>query len=145
MIYYITVISWNMQLLQDLFYTVIHPRLLLSIYPIKLGLVNITLIYPWKTISLPFIYFFNKILKIFFNIWTCTTFFHVKLIIHKIHFVIQQLSHMKLSYLLLEIKLVLIYCMMKILQFLVPLIQYQIDQLVINLRHSLRNMCGYLL
>ena len=52
---------------------------------------------------------------------------------------------MKLSYLPLEIRLVFIYCMMKILQSLIPLIQYKIHQAVINLQHRLNEICGSLL
>ena len=58
-----------------------------------------------------------------------------------LHLVIQQLSHIKLNFLPMERTLVLIYCMMKILQYLISLIQSQIIQLVINLHHKLIDMC----
>ena len=54
-------------------------------------------------------------------------------------------SHMKLSYLPLEIKLVLIYWMMKILPSYISLIQYKIHQPSINFQHRLNEMCGSLL
>ena len=41
--------------------------------------------------------------EVIFTIRTSSTWFHVNLILHPLHFVIQKLSHMKLSYLLLEI------------------------------------------
>ena len=74
-----------------------------------IGLMNIIIVSPWNTSMLPFIYSFNKILKVFFIIHTFSTWFHVNLILHPTHLVMKQLSHMKLSYLLLEIKWVLIY------------------------------------
>ena len=75
-------------------------------------------------------------------IWTRSTSFYVKLILNTLHFVIQKFSHMKLSYLLLEIKLFLIYWMMNILQYFLSLIKYQIHQPVINFQHSIRKICG---
>ena len=47
-----------------------------------------------------------------------------------------------IEYLSLEIKLVLIYWMMKILQYLTSLILSLIRQLVINFHHRLSKMCG---
>ena len=52
------------------------------------------------------------------------------------------LSHIVLSYLPLERKLVLIYCMMKILQSLISLMLSSICELVINFHHRLSEMCG---
>ena len=51
-------------------------------------------------------------------IQTSSTLFCVKLIVHPLHLVMRQLSHMTLSYLPLERKLVLIYWMMRILKYL---------------------------
>ena len=48
---------------------------------------------------------------------------------------------MALSYLPLEIELVLIYWMMNILQYLTSLMQSQIRHLVINFHHRLSEMC----
>ena len=92
---------------------------------IMLGLINIIFVCPWKTITLQVLYCFNKILKLFFIICTCSTWSHVNLILHPLHFVVQKFSHMKLSYLILERKLILIYWMMKILKSLMSLIQSQ--------------------
>ena len=79
----------------------------------------------------------KKILKVLFITQTSSTWFRVKLIRHPLHFVIQQFSHMKFSYLLLEIKLVLIYWIMNILQSLMSLIQSKICQPFINFKHRL--------
>ena len=64
----------------------------------------------------PSSFYFINILKFMFIIQTSSTLFHVNLILYPLHFVIQQLSHMKLSYIPLERNLVLIYWMMKTLQ-----------------------------
>ena len=66
----------------------------------------------------------------------------MNLILHSFHFVMQQFSHMKLSYLPIEINLFLIYCMMNTLQYRISLIQPQIHQLVINSQHMLDKICG---
>ena len=105
MIDHIVVISWDMQLLQDLFYTISHTSILLSKETIMLGLMNIILIYPWKKITLQVLYSLNNILKVFFTIWPWSTWFHVNLILYPLHFVIQKHSRMKLSYLHLERKI----------------------------------------
>ena len=55
---------------------------------------------------------------------------------------IQELSHIQLSYLLMEIILVLIYWMMNTLQSPISLIQPKIRQPVFNFRKRLRKMCG---
>ena len=110
-----------------------------------LSLMNITIVSTWKTSTPQVLCYFNNTLKVFFIIRTCLTWFHVNLILHPLHFVIQQFSHMKLSYLLLEIKLFLIYWMRKILQSLMSLIQYQLHHPVINFQHRLRKMFGSLL
>ena len=74
-------------------------------------------------------------------IQTSSNLFNVNLILQPLHYIIQQLSHMKLSDLLLEVKFVLIYWMMNILQCLMSLIQSQIYQPFINFQHILRNIC----
>ena len=51
---------------------------------------------------IPFIYSFVNITKVLFIIKSSSNLFHVYLILNPIHFAIQQLSHMKLSYLPLE-------------------------------------------
>ena len=56
----------------------------------------------------------------------------MRLILHPLHFVIKQWLHVKLSYLLLERKLFLIYWMVNILQSLRSLIQSQIHHPVIK-------------
>ena len=131
-----------MQLLKDWFYTENQINLLLSIYPIMFGLISIILVSSYKTSTLQFIYCFGNILKVLFIIQTSATSFHVKLILNKLHLVIQQLSHMKLSYPLLEINLVLVYWMINILQSHISLIRYKIHHPVINFYHRLRKMCG---
>ena len=144
-IYHIEVISWDMQLMQQLLSTVRHTIIFLSADTIVFGLINIILVSPYKTSTLQILHSFNNILKVLFTIWTSSTLFHVNLILHPRCFVIQKFSHMKLIYLLLERKLVLIYWMMKILQSLMSLIQYKIHQPVINFQHRLRKMCGSLI
>ena len=64
----------------------------------------------------------------------------MSLILNPLRFVIQQLSPLKLSYLPLERKLVLIYWIMRILKSLISLIQPQIQQLVVNFQHRLKNV-----
>ena len=79
-----------------------------------------------------------KILKVIFIIQTSSTWFHVNLILYTLHLVIQQPSHIKLSYLPIERKLVLIYWIMKTLKSHTSLIHPQINRLVINFHHKLR-------
>ena len=142
MIDHIAVVSWYIQLLQEGFYTGSQTRLLLSKDPIMFGLINIIIASPLKTSTLQVIYSFNNILKVFFVVQTSSTIFHVKLILHPLNFVIQQFSNMKLSYLLLEIKLVLNYFMMNILPSFMSLVQSQIRHPVVNFQHMLRKICG---
>ena len=142
MIDHIVVVSWYMQLLQKLLSVWIKTIILLSTKPIIIGLINIIIISPWKTSTLPVCYSFNKILKFFFVIRNWSTWFRVNLILHPLYFLIQQLSHIKLSNLLVEIKLVLIYWIINILKYLMSLIQSQIHQAVINLWYRLRKFVG---
>ena len=118
----IAVTSWDMQLIQDLLYTGIQTRLLLSTEPIMFGLTNIIIISSYKTNILHVLYYFKNILKVLFIIETSSTGLNVNLILHPLHSLTKQLSNMKLGYLLLERKLVLIYWMMRILQYLLSLI-----------------------
>ena len=74
--------------------------------------------------------------EVLFIIQTSSNLFYVNLILHPLNCVIQLFSHMKLSYLLMEEKLVLIYWMMKILQYLMSLIQYHI-------KHTIRKIYVY--
>ena len=105
---------------------------------------NISFILCWKLITGCWIWYCIN------NIWDCKIFiiqtsstgFHVNLNLHPLHFVIQHFSHIKLSYPSLEIKLVLIYWIMKILQSHILLIQYQIQQPVINFQHRINEMFG---
>ena len=101
------------------------------------GLINIIFVSPYKISTLQVLYPLNKIIKIIFIIQTSSNLFHVNLILNPLHYMIQQLSHIKLSYLPLERKSVLIYWMMKILQYHISLIQYQIHQPVFNFQHKL--------
>ena len=142
MIYHIGVILWDMQQLQELFYTGNHINYLLFTEPIIFGLMNVIIASPQKTSTLQAPYSFGKILKVIFMIHTSSTWFHANLILHPLHLVMRQLSHLKLSYLPLERKLVLIYWIMKTLQLFTSLILPQIRQLVINFHHRLREMCG---
>ena len=87
---------------------------------------------------IPFIYSFVNIMKVLFIIKSSSNLFHVYLILNPIHFAIQQLSHMKLSYLPLERELVLIYWMMNILQSYISLIKPQIHQPVTNFQYRLK-------
>ena len=138
MIGHIGVISWDMQLLKELLYTRNHINILLFTEPIMFGLMNIILASPYNTSTLQVTYSFGNIMKVIFMIQTSSTLFHAYLILNPLHLVIQQLSHMTLSYLPLEINLVLIYWMMKILQSHTSLIQYQIYHMGIKFHHSLR-------
>ena len=79
-----------------------------------LDLMNIIIVSPYKTSTLLGLYSFNNLPKFFFIIQTSSTLFHVNLVLNILRFVIQQFSYMKVSYLLLEIKLVLIHWMMNI-------------------------------
>ena len=142
---FIAIISWDMRLLQEFLSAGIQTVIFLSTDPIILGLVNIIIVSTWKTSILQVIYYLNKTLKVFFVIRAWSTWFHVKLILHPPHFMIQKLSPIKLSYLPMKIKLVLIYWTMNILQSLMSFILYQIHQSAINLRHRLIKMCGSLL
>ena len=132
MIDHIMVISWDMQLLQELFSTGSHINLMLSTDTIMFGLMNIMLVSPYNTSTLQVLYHFNKILRLMFIIQTSSTWFHVNLILHPLHLLIQNFSHMKLSYLPLERKLILIYWMMNTLQSRVPLIQFKFTSLSSN-------------
>ena len=76
-----------------------------------LVLINIILVLPDNKITLPDIYSFNRIQKVLFVIRVCLTWFHVTLILHILHFVMQTLSRMKFGYLLMGIKLVSTYWM----------------------------------
>ena len=97
----------------------------------------IILLSPYKTIILQVLYLLNKILQVLFVIHTSSNLFNVNLILHPLHSVIRQFSHTKLSYLLMEIKLILIYWMMNILQSLMPLMKSQIRQPLVNFQHRL--------
>ena len=68
-----------------------------------------------------------------------------KLDLNPLHSLIQQFSHMKLSYPLLDRKLVLIYLAMNILQSLMSLIKFKTHQSVINFQHRLNQICGSLI
>ena len=137
MIDHIVFISWYVQLLQELSSTGIHINLLLSTDTIMFGLMNVIIVSTYNTSTLQVLYYFNNILKVVFIIQTYSTWFHVNLILHPLHFVIQQFSHVKFSYLPLEINLVLIYWIMKTLQSRISLIQYPIHHQVINSQHSI--------
>ena len=140
MIYHIVVIWQYMQILQELLSTGNQTILSLSTDPIMFGLMNTIFVSPYNTITLQVIYHVNNILKVLFIIHTSSTWFHVNLILHPLHSTIQQFSHMKLSYPFLEIKLVLIYCMIKLLQSRTSLILYQINQMVINFQYRLNKI-----
>ena len=103
--------------------------------------VHIIIIYTNKTITLPVIYSINKILKVCFIIHICLTWFHVNLILYPLHFVIQKLPHMRLSYPILKIYLVLTYFMVNILQYLMSLIQSKIHQPSIKFQHRVSKFC----
>ena len=140
MIYHIVVISWDMQILQELLSTVHQINLLLFTDTFMFGLENIIIISPYNTITIQVLYYFKNTLKVLFIIKTLSTWFHVDLILQPLHSVIQKFSHIKLSYIPLEIKLVLIYWMMKTLQYLISLIQSQIHQPFINSQHRKKNV-----
>ena len=70
MIDHIVVISWDMQLLQELLYTGIQTRPFLSTYTIMFGLMNITLVYIYRTITLQVIYYFKNTLEVLLMINT---------------------------------------------------------------------------
>ena len=141
MIDHIGVILWDMHLLQELLYTGNQIKNLLFTEPIMFGLINIIINYIYKKSTLQVTYSFCKILKVIFIIQTSSTWFHANLVLHPLHLVMRQLSHMPLNYLPLERKLVLSYWMMKILKSHTSLILSQIRQLVINFHRWLREMC----
>ena len=145
MIDHIGVIWWDIQLLQELFYTGNHINHLLFTGPIMFGLMNIILASPYKTSTLQVHYSFDKILKVIFIIQSYSIWFHANLILNPLHLEMRQLSHMTLIYLSQEIKLVLIYWTMNILQYPTSLILSLIFQLVINFHPRLNEMCGLLL
>ena len=120
---HIALTSWDMWILQDLFFNGNHTSLTVSTDPIMLSLMNIIIIFPQNTSTHTYHYSFNKILKIILKIWILLTWFRVNLILHLILFFIQKLLHMKLRYLLLGRNLVSIYWMMNNLQSLIILIQ----------------------
>ena len=111
--------SYDMQILPELFSTGSHTRLIISTDTIMIVLMNIILISPQKAITVPALYSFNNILIVLFFIKICSTLFHVKLILSPLHFLVPQLSQIKLSYLLLGIKVVSVYWMMNMLQSLI--------------------------
>ena len=131
-----------MQLIQELLSTGIITIVFLSKEPIMFGFMNKIIIYPYKTSTLSVIYSFKNTLKLFFIIQTSSTWFNVNLILHPLNSVIQKLSCMKLSYLLLVRELVLIYWMVNILQSLMSLIQSQIHQLATKFWHRLSIVPG---
>ena len=135
------VISWDMQILKYLFSSESDINIFLSTEPTMFGLMNINIVSPYNTGTIQVLYYFNQILKLLFMIQTLSTWFHVNLILHPLHFMIQQFSHMKLSYLRLERKLVLIYWIMNTLQSRISLIQSQIHQPFVNSHHRLK-FCG---
>ena len=139
MIDHIKVILWDIQLLQDLFSTVNQIKMFSSTDPIMFGLMNLVLVYPYKTSTLQVIYSFENIPKLIFIIQTSSTpWFHINLILNPLHFVIKKWSHMKLSYLPMVRKLVLIHWMIKILQSHISLIQSQIHEPVISFQQRLK-------
>ena len=138
MIYHIVVISMDMyisySLLEDIS-AFCYPQI-----PPFFSLINIIIVYTYKTSTLQVIYYFKSILKVVFMIqisWNCV---NVNLNLHPLHFVIQPFSYIKLSYLPLEINLVFIYCIMNTLQSYVSLIQSQIRQTVINSQCRINNV-----
>ena len=102
---------------------------------------NISIIALYKTSIIQVFYYLNKIMKLFFMIRTYSTLLHVKLILHPLNCVIEKLSHIKLSYILLGRKLGLIYWIMKVLQSLLSLMQSQIRNEVVNFQNMIRKMC----
>ena len=85
MIDHIAVVSWDMQLLQELFSTRSQTSILLSTEPIMFGVMNIIPVSPYKTRKLQVLYYFNKTLKVLFIIKTSSTWFYVNLILHSPH------------------------------------------------------------
>ena len=137
-IYHIALTAWDIWLLHELFSTASYTSLIITTELIVLVFMKIILVSPHNTSALLSLYSSNNILKVFFLIWIPPNWFHVNLILHPFHFVIQQLSYIKLGYILLGIKLVSIYWMMNILKSLIFLIQLQIQQTVINFKNIIR-------
>ena len=102
MMYHIVVISWDIQLLHESFSTGNQTSLFLSTEPIIFGLMNVIIVFPYKTITRQVFYSFKNILKLFSTIWTSSTLFLVNLILHPLHFVIQKFPRIKFSYLHME-------------------------------------------
>ena len=134
---HIALISWHMRPLQELFSIGIQTRIFVSIDNTMLGLMNIIIIPPQITSTHPIVHPFNKILRLFFVILICSTWFHVRFILYPLHFVIQKFLCIRFIYLLMERILVFIYWIMNILQYLMSLIISQIFQPVINFQHRI--------
>ena len=132
MIDHITTILWDMEILKKVYSAGSQVKLLLTTDPIMLGSVNIILVSTYKTSTLQVFYHFKNIRKLLFIIQTSSTWFHVNLILHTIYVLIEQLSHMKFSYLPLKKKLAFIYWTINILHSLISIIQSQIHHPVIN-------------
>ena len=67
-----------------------------------LGLMNTILKYPQKTSTLPVINYFINTLEVIIINSIFLSWFNVNFILRPLHFLIQQLSHMKLSYLIMK-------------------------------------------
>ena len=74
MIDHSAVISWDIQILKDLFSTGSQTRIVLSTEPIISGLMNIIIFYIQKTITFQVVYSFSNILKSLFIIKTSSTY-----------------------------------------------------------------------
>ena len=83
---HIALTSWDMWILQDLFFNGNHTSLTVCTDPIMLSLMNIIIIFPQNTSTHTYHYSFNKILKIILKIWILLTWFRVNLILHLILF-----------------------------------------------------------
>ena len=89
MIYHIDVISWDMQLIQKWLFTGSQTIILGSKEPIMFDLINTIIFFPYKTSTLKVRCPIKNILKVFFTIWTSSTWFRVNLILYTLYFVIQ--------------------------------------------------------
>ena len=128
--------SWYMCLLQEFLSAVKKTRLPIYTDPIMIGFMNITLVFPHNTTTISYLYPFSNILKLLSIIFIRLSWFHVNLIWHIFYFVIQQLSNIKSIYLLLGGKHVSIYLLVKNLQSLILLLQFQTHQMIISPQHK---------
>ena len=69
----IVLLYWDMQLIQELLSNLIHTIIFVSTEPTIIGLMSIVIVFTQKKSTIPVLYSYNKILKLFFIIWIYST------------------------------------------------------------------------